>query len=347
MLQPRLCFMARPIRLEYPGAMYHVMARGNQGHPIFRDDQDRRCFLETLAEAHHKTGWRVHAYVLMGNHYHLLLETPEGNLVAGMKWLQGTYTQRYNRRHGVWGHLFQGRYRAVVVDGEKDYLQVVSTYIHLNPARAGLIEFGRERLKSYRWSSYPWYVNGAGQGPAWLCRERVMGSLGLGPLAGKGYEAYIESRVLELASKAGRKEMEKEWQALRRGWFVGGKGFAEKLQERMDLAVQGRRRESHSGAAKGEHDQAAAEKHLAAALKLLGLSREDLGKLPKGAPVKVAVAWWLRKRTTVSLRWAGERLGMGHYTRVTQAVSRMKRRPGRRLKQIKQDLLRLEGTIEK
>ena len=341
--------MARPIRLEYPGAVYHVIARGNQGRPIFRDDQDHRCFLETLAEAHHKTGWRVHAYVLMGNHYHILLETPEGNLVAGMKWLQGTYTQRYNRRHGLSGHLFQGRYKAVVVDGgEKDYFQVVSTYIHLNPARAGLIEIGRERLKSYPWSSYPSYVDGAGQGPAWLCRERVMGSLvGLGPLDAKGYEAYLENRVLELASKAGREEIEEKWKTLRRGWFIGPKSFAEKLQERMELALQGRRRESHSGQAKGEHDQAAAEKQLAAALKLLGLSREALERLPKAAPEKVALAWWLRERTTVSLRWAGEQLGMGHYTRVTQAVSRMKRRPGRRLKKIQQSLLRLELNNEK
>ena len=109
--------MARALRIEYPGAVYHVMARGNQGGPVFADDLDRRRWLETLAEGCEKTGWQVHAYVLMGNHYHLLVETPEGNLVAGMKWLQGTYTQRYNGRHGIFGHLFQGRYKALVVDG--------------------------------------------------------------------------------------------------------------------------------------------------------------------------------------------------------------------------------------
>src|SRR5437867_3460666 len=107
--------MARPFRLEYPGAIYHLMARGNHGQQIFRGDADRRSLLETLGEACQKTGWRVHAYVLMSNHYHLLLETPEANLVSGMKWLQGTYTQRYNSRHKVRGHLFQGRYKAVVV----------------------------------------------------------------------------------------------------------------------------------------------------------------------------------------------------------------------------------------
>ncbi|HWY75166.1 MAG TPA: transposase, partial [Verrucomicrobiae bacterium] len=110
--------MARPVRIEYPGAAYHVMARGNQGQPIFKDVQDRKRFLETLQESHEKTGWLVHAYVLMRNHYHLLVETPEGNLVAGMKWLQGAYTQRYNARHEVFGHLFQGRYKALILDGK-------------------------------------------------------------------------------------------------------------------------------------------------------------------------------------------------------------------------------------
>jgi REP element-mobilizing transposase RayT len=147
--------MARQIRIEYEGAAYHVMARGNQGHPVFADHLDRTVWQETLAEACEKTGWRVHAYVMMGNHYHLLVETPEGNLVAGMKWLQGTYTQRYNGRHKVFGHLFQGRYKALVVDGAVgNYFGVVSTYIHLNPARAGLIQAGEEPLAGYRWSSY-------------------------------------------------------------------------------------------------------------------------------------------------------------------------------------------------
>ena len=108
--------MARPIRIQYPGAVYHVMARGNQGKRVFDDDRDRGRFLETLEEACAKTGWRVHAYVLMANHYHLLLETPEANLVDGMKWLQGAYTQRYNARHKVRGYLFQGRYKAVPVE---------------------------------------------------------------------------------------------------------------------------------------------------------------------------------------------------------------------------------------
>ena len=107
------------IRIEYAGAAYHVMGRGNQGKAIYADDEDRRRWLETVGEACEKTGWWIHAYVLMNNHFHLLLETPEGNLVARMKWLQSTYTQRYNGRHRVFGHFFQGRYKALVVDGQE------------------------------------------------------------------------------------------------------------------------------------------------------------------------------------------------------------------------------------
>src|SRR5436309_2735419 len=252
--------MARPLRIQYPGAVYHVMARGNRGQEIFKDDRDRQCFWETLGEACEKTGWEIHAYVLMGNHYHLLVETPEGNLVNGMKWVQGAYTQRYNSRHRLFGHLFQGRYKAVIVDERSEnYFQVVSTYIHLNPARAKLIRVGEERLKRYRWSSYPWYLNRAGKRPVWLSTEQVMGSLRLGPKDWKGYEAYIEGRVLELASQAGRKELDAEWKALRRGWYVGGEGFSEKLEGYLERVMQGRRRESHSGEAKAAHDEAAAE----------------------------------------------------------------------------------------
>src|ERR1700677_3259979 len=129
------------------------MARGNQGRGIYANDQDRELWLQTLAAACEQTGWRVHAYVLLPNHYHLLVETPEANLVAGMKWLQSTYTQRYNARHKVFGHLFQGRYKALVVDAaDGNYFVMVSTYIHLNPVRAGLLEIGKDSLMDYPWS---------------------------------------------------------------------------------------------------------------------------------------------------------------------------------------------------
>ncbi len=337
--------MARPLRIEYPGAVYHVMARGSHSQDVYTDAADRERFLETLGEACQKAGWWVHAYVLMDNHYHLLLETPEPNLVAGMKWLQGTYTQRYNSRHRLFGHLFQGRYKAIPVDGsqEGDYFAVVSTYIHLNPARAGLIRIGEERLKGYRWSSYPAYLKGAGGRPAWLRVERVLGSVGLGPGQAKGYEAYIEGRVLELGIEARRKELEEQWRGLRQGWYLGGAGFLERLEGRLNGALEGRRRESHSGGAKAAHDEAAAERALAEGLDGLGLRSEELEGMARGAPEKQVLAWWLRRSTTVSLRWLGQRLGMGHYTRVSQAVAQVGRRPNRVQEGLKRKLARLES----
>ena len=133
--------MARPLRVEYPGALYHVMNRGDRRQAIFRDDADRHLFLESLQTACEKTGWQIHAYCLMPNHFHLIPETPIANLVAGMKWLLGTYTIRFNRRHQLSGHLFGGRYKAQLIDpANAGYLRVACDYVHLNPVRAGLLK---------------------------------------------------------------------------------------------------------------------------------------------------------------------------------------------------------------
>ncbi|HEX4121203.1 MAG TPA: transposase [Verrucomicrobiae bacterium] len=337
--------MARALRIEYAGAVYHIVARGNQGRSIFDDDRDRLRFLDTLGETCDKTGWRIHAFVLMGNHYHLLAETPEANLVAGMKWLQGVYTQRYNRRHEVCGHLFQGRYKAIIIDGEAaGYFDVVGTYIHLNPVRAGLIRAGEQPLRQYRWSSYLWYLQPA-RAPVWLDCDRVLAAARLGGQSRKGYEAYMESRVLELAMKDGRpemEEMEEKWKALRRGWYLGEESFLEKLKSRLKAKIAGKKRESHAGGAQRAHGEAAAQELLSQGLDALGISADQLPKMPKGSAEKTVLAWWLRQRTTVSLRRVGEALEMGHYTRVTQAVSRMNRRPTRKMAAIKQRLLKAE-----
>src|SRR6266481_2379458 len=141
--------MARRLRVEYAGGIYHVMNRGDRREPIFRDDRDRERFIETLGEACRKTGWEVQAWCLMNNHFHLVIETPQANLVAGMKWFLGTYTSRYNRRHKEFGHLFSGRYKALVVDGSGNgYLKTVCDYVHLNPARAKLLKL-EQPLRDY------------------------------------------------------------------------------------------------------------------------------------------------------------------------------------------------------
>src|SRR6266404_5512349 len=171
--------MARKLRIQYPGAMYHVMNRGDRREPIFEDDQDRQRFLSTLGEACQKTNWQVHAFCLMSNHFHLVLETPQPNLVAGMKWLLGTYTSRHNRRHKEFGHLFSGRYKSLIVDGSGNgYLKTVCDYVHLNPVRAKLLK-SRQPLSDYAWSSYPGYLAAPSRRPGWLRVDRLLGEWGI------------------------------------------------------------------------------------------------------------------------------------------------------------------------
>ena len=157
--------MSRPLRLEYPGAVYNVMNRGDHSEPIFKDDRDHERFLATLAEACAKTQWQVHAYCLMNNHFHLVLETPQGNLAVGMKWFLGTYTARFNRRHKLFGHLFSGRYKSLIVDGSGNgCLKMVCDYVNLNPVRAKLLA-PEQPLSAFPWSSYPDYLCGYGRKP--------------------------------------------------------------------------------------------------------------------------------------------------------------------------------------
>ena len=332
--------MARALRIEYEGAVYHVMARGNHGQPIYADDGDRRVWLETLGEACEKTGWLIHAYVMMDNHYHLLLETPEGNLVRTMKWFQGTYTQRYNARHEVFGHLFQGRYKALVVDGESGYFEVVSTYIHLNPVRAGLIRPGKDSLAEYRWSSYPLYLKGRTQRPVWLETKRVMGNLALDQRDWKGYEAYMEGRVLELGMQSGRQALESQWRQIRRGWYLGGEGFKGRLVKMLRAAIGNRRSSSHAGEAKKAHGEDEAEGWLAVGLKILGLAHDSLRTHPKGMKEKMVLAWWLRGRTIVGREWIAERLWIGDPSRVSKGIQIVKQGADGRVNALKRRLVR-------
>jgi REP element-mobilizing transposase RayT len=141
--------MARPLRIEYPGAVYHVTFRGNEKKPVFKDEQDRLNFLNTLQHANKRYNWICHAYCLMTNHYHLLVETPDGNLSIGMRQLNGVYTQLFNNRHGRTGHLFQGRYKAILIQKDSHLLEVCR-YVVLNPVRAKMVE----TLEEHPWSSY-------------------------------------------------------------------------------------------------------------------------------------------------------------------------------------------------
>ena len=164
--------MARPLRIEYPGAIYHITSRGNARQPIYKDDKDRETFLEMLGSVVSRYGWICHAYCLMGNHYHLLIETPDGNLSQGMRQLNGIYTQHFNRRHGRVGHVFQGRFKAIVVDRDS-YLLELCRYVVLNPLRAGVVGSpGR-----YKWSSYR-ATAGIVRSPSFLTTDWVLSEFG-------------------------------------------------------------------------------------------------------------------------------------------------------------------------
>ena len=272
--------MPRQLRIEYPGAIYHVMSRGDRREDIFLGDVDRQDFLKTLAEACEKTGWLVLAYCLMRNHFHLVIETPQGNLVAGMRWLLSTYTLRLNHRHRLAGHVFGGRYKALVVDGSGNgYLKRVCDYVHLNPVRAKILG-PEERLRV----------------------ERLFGEHGIGEDTARGREEF--ERRLETRRA---QENDAEWAGVRRGWCLGSEEFRRQMLER----IGGRLRDHHGGQLRQESAEGKAEGIIAAELSRLGWGAQELGQRRKSDPAKLALAARLRRETTLTLKWIAARLNLG------------------------------------
>ena len=184
--------MPRPTRIEYEGAFHHVMNRGRSSRNIFKDDGDFELFLQAMAEAAKEYNAIIHAYCLMSNHYHLLIETPKANLSQIMKHINGLYTQRFNRKHKADGALFRGRYKSILVD-EDAYLLQLTRYIHRNP-----LEVKKKmvnELSEYRWSSYPAYINQS-KGESWLFRDKTYQMLGHRHRY-KGYQGYVERGIDE------------------------------------------------------------------------------------------------------------------------------------------------------
>ncbi|MBI2928028.1 MAG: transposase [Verrucomicrobia bacterium] len=294
--------MARKLRVQYPGAIYHVMNRGDRREPIFKDDADRQRFLETFGEACAKAGWQVHAYCLMENHFHLVVETPQANLVAGMKWFLSTYTSRFIRRHKLFGHLFSGRYKALIVDGSGDgYLRTVCDYVHLNPVRAKLLT-DEQPLSDYAWSSYPAYLQAPSKRPAWLRVDRLLGELGIGRDDAGGRRRFTEA----MEERRGRDEPG-EWKVVRRGWFLGGAALKEQLLEQMAGTVS----QHHGGEEKVETAEQKAGRNLAAELRERGWTEVELEQRRKTDATKVEIARRLRRETVMTLDSIAERLRMG------------------------------------
>ena len=264
--------MARQLRFQYPGAVYHVMARGDGGKRLFIGKEDHESFLYWLERVCVSHGWRVHAWVLMGNHFHLLIETPEANLSAGMRVLLGTFSQAWNSRHQRRGHVFQGRYKAVPVAGERatdpHYFKVVADYIHLNPARAGLAGGTQGKLAGYLWSSLRHYAKG--DPPPWLELKRVLDAFQLSHDR-RGRAGYVASLEARAASHGGKVD-EASMQALRRGWYLGEESFKDRLLGLLDGAqAKILKPGNHAGGAVRAHNEREAERIITAVGAHLGM----------------------------------------------------------------------------
>jgi REP element-mobilizing transposase RayT len=213
--------MARQLRLEYAGALYHITSRGNAQAAIYLDDEDRTRFLDLLGQEVEQQGWQCYAYCLMDNHYHLLIETPEPNLSKGMRRLNQVYTQGFNRRHGRVGHVLQGRYKAIIVDKDS-YLLELCRYIVLNPIRAGMVN----NSKDWRWSSYR-ATAGLGTMVDWLQVGRVLDLFGSGrQLSQRRYREFVKQGLTQPSP----------WEALKGQVFLGSEQFLES----MDRLLKGR-----------------------------------------------------------------------------------------------------------
>lgn len=240
--------MSRPLRLEFAGALYHVTARGNAREDIFRDDEDRAMFLDLVGREIAQQRWRLYAYCLMGNHYHLLIETAEPNLTRGMQRLNQVYTQRFNRRHRRVGHVLQGRYKAIVVDKDS-YLKELIRYVVLNPVRAKMVRLPER----WAWSSYR-ATAGLSVAPPWLAVDAVRGQFG-GSVA--AYRRFVAQGV----------GLPSVWEGLRGQMWLGDEPFRSKMQRRLGV-----KRSADVSRAQREPARPSADELLTAVAKAFGLA---------------------------------------------------------------------------
>lgn len=296
--------MPRKLRLEYAGACYHVTNRGNFRRDLFSSPGAAQAFYRCLDEACTSFGWQVHAFVVMGNHFHLAVETPEPNLSEGMKWLQGTWTQRFNRLRKIVGRPFQGRYGAKHVE-PGHVLAQVAHYIHLNPFQAKLETAGH--LGAYRWSSLAWLPRR--DRPHWLEPSTVLQESGGLADTAAGWRSY--SRYLELLAEENHRVREEKFAALTRSWAVGSVAFRAEIRARLKdvraerFLILGADRDAVREARKELWEEQL--RTLAAAFRIA------LDRLPrkKSAVEKLTLAAALKETTSVSRAWLAQRLQMG------------------------------------
>ena len=211
--------MARPLRIEYPGAVYHVTSRGNARNKIFSNDQDREIFLSVLGTVVKRYNWLCHAYCLMDNHYHFMIETPDANLSMGMRQLNGIYTQKYNRRHHKTGHLLEGRFKAILVQKD-NYLLELCRYVVLNPVRAGVVE----KPEAWRWSSYQATAVLRNE-PYYLTTDWILGLFNnTRTVAQKQYRKFVREGI----------QRGTPWEELQGQVLLGGDEFVKKFKDFLE-----------------------------------------------------------------------------------------------------------------
>lgn len=329
--------MPRAPRIEFENACYHVMARGNRREPIVFGDEDRGLFVETLGEAATKCGWEIFAWVLMENHYHLVLRTPGPNLVEGMQWFQNTYTRRLNTRHKLWGHLFGGRYRSILIE-DKDqggqlwqgYFRTAIDYVHLNPGRSGLVDGAEDGLEDYPWSSVAQaYVLPPSKRPEWMAVREGL------EVGGEKDSAAGRRRYLGWYNQCIREEREDEVEVegvslarrIQRGWFWGGEQFKEKLLEKLGREGTRKSRDYRSSPAIRDHHGKRAGEVLGEAGEHFSKSKEELRKVVRGDLTRAAVAWAIWKETIVSQQWIADALNLKSAANASQQIRRFAATP--------------------
>lgn len=314
--------MARTLRLEAEGGVYHLINRGNYRADVFGDEGARKAFLWCLAQACERTGWVVHAWCVMSNHFHLAVETPQANLVEGMRWLQGTYATRFNRFRTERGHLFQGRYKSLIVD-RFEGLGPLCHYIHLNPVRAGLC--GAPELPQWPWTSLRWVVQPRLRA-AWFCAEAALVHAGGLSDTPAGQRKYVEYLAWLAEDEPARKAL--NFERMSRGWVIGGKSF------KQDVAAE--HRSAAAALERGDRQldearDALLEDRLDSLLARVGRTRSDAHRATKFEDWKVAVAAAMKASTTATNRWLSVALHMGSMHEVSRRVSAWMRAPDREM----------------
>jgi len=305
-----LCVMSRTLRIEIEGAFYHITARGNEKRPIFLVERDFTRFLGRFERICERYGVLIHSYVLMTNHYHLLLETPRGNLSAALHDLNTAYTNYFNRKHDRVGHLFQGRYRSILVDKD-NYLLELSRYIHLNPVRARMVK----QPEAYRWSSYSSYLSSRSS-PEWLRREDVLGQMDNN--LGKGrrkYRQYVEEGL--------RREIRDPLKEVIAGIALGGERFWEGVRKRLEELKGG----SEVPGLREGHCRTDVRMIVEKVASFYGVSEEKITQRGHPPHPGSQVALYLaRKKTELSLNEIAGFFGGRHYTAVSAALRRIEAR---------------------